>query len=47
MLKDHQDIAFFADPFKFEMYENLKRIDVRKLSFLLFVHLCVLNQYAI
>ena len=43
MLKNRQDFAFFVDPFKFELYENLKRTDVRNLSFILSVHLSVFN----
>lgn len=26
MLKNHQDFSFFADPFKFELGRNLKKI---------------------
>ena len=42
ILKNHRDIAFFLDPFKFELYENLKRTDVRNLRFILSVHLFTL-----
>ena len=43
MLKNHQDFAFFVDPFKFEPYENLKRIDVRNLAFIISAHPFVLD----
>ena len=46
MLKNHkndQDVAFFVDVFKFELYENLKRTDVRNLSFIISVHFFVLD----
>ena len=37
MLKNQQDFPFFVDPFKFELCENLKRTDIRNLSFILSV----------
>ena len=43
MLKNHQNTGLFADPFEFELYEILKRTDVRTLSFILSVHLFVLD----
>ena len=43
MLKNHQDIAFFVDPFKYEFYESLNRTDIRNLSFILSVNLSVLD----
>ena len=43
MLKNHQDFAFFVDPFNFELYKNLERTNVRNLSFLLTVHHFVLD----
>ena len=43
MLKNHQDIAFFVDPFKFKLHESLKRTDVRNVSFVLSVHLFVFD----
>ena len=43
MLKNHQDFAFFVDSFKFELSENLKRHDVRNLSFILSEHRFVLD----
>ena len=42
MLKNHQSFTFFVDPFDSELYENLKRTDVKNLSFRLSVHLFVL-----
>ena len=39
MFKNHQDIAFFVDPFIFELYEKWERPDVRNLSFMLSVDL--------
>ena len=43
MLQNRQDLAFFVDPSKFELYESLKRTDLRNLSFTLFVHLFLLD----
>ena len=43
MLKNHHDIAFFVDTFIFELHENWERPDVRNLSFILSVHLFVLD----
>ena len=43
MFKNHQDFAFFVDPFQFELHNNLKRTDVRNLSFIISVHLFVLD----
>ena len=36
-------LYFFVDPFKFDLYENLKRTDITNLSFILSVHLFVLD----
>ena len=44
MLKKYQDFVFFGDPFKFELYENLKRTDDRNLPSILSVHLIVPMQ---
>ena len=43
MLKNHQDFPCFVDPFKYVLNANLKRTDVRNLSFMLSVHLFVLE----
>ena len=43
MLKNRQDNAFFVEPFKFDLLENLKRTDVRSLSLILSVHIFVLD----
>ena len=43
VLKNNQDIEFVVDPFKFELYENLKRTNVRNLFFILSVHRFVLD----
>ena len=43
MLKNHHDIAFFVDTFIFELHENWGRPDVTNLSFILSVHLFVLD----
>ena len=40
MLNIYQDITFFVDPFKFELYEKLKIIDVRiYISYSLYIFL--------
>ena len=43
VLTNHRDIAFCVDALKFELYENLKRTDVRNLSFILSLHRFVLE----
>ena len=43
MLQNREDFAFFVDPSKFELYESLKRTDLRNLSFTLFVHFFLLD----
>ena len=43
IINDHRDFAFFVDPYKFDLYENLERTDVRNLSLILLVYLFLLD----